>query len=334
MIKKVFLLLCAFIFITGCSNYIELNNIGIVNMIGITKNKGDYIVSINMIIPLEEGKNKIKSYSSKDSNLSKAINKLYEKSLRKIYLSHVDLLLLSDNLVKEDYLNIINLFLNRNDSRNTFSTVVVKNYNINSISKVEPDDINSLLEVVSKDSGTVRVKQFDEVVQDVLEYNLSYIPYLDINKEDMILGYKQVYSSFKSISKENSIAYNFITNNIDSTNLVSKDKINFHINKNNTTLMVDKNNITININSNIDIESYNNKLKVEDCKKIYNNLITSYLDDFIKNNDLDFFYNLIKKYDYDYYIRNKNIKINFKYKVISSINNNSSSIGGYNNEEK
>ena len=332
MIRK-FLLICPlFIFIAGCSSYVELNDIGIVNMVGISKNKDNYVVNINMIIPLEDGKNRIKSYSSEDKNLSKAINKLYEKSLRKIYLSHVDLLILSDNLDKNDYLNIINLFLNRNDSRNTFSTVVAKDYDVNSISKVDPDDINSLLEVVSKDSGTTKLKQFDEMVQDILEYNSSYVPYLDINKEDAVLGYKKVYSSFKNITKKDSIAYNFITNNITSTNLVSEDKINFHINKNNTKVMINNNTITININSDINIENYNNKLSDNDYKKIYSELISNYLDDFIKGNDLDYFYNLIKKYNYSYYVNHKDIDINFKYKITSSINNNSNNIGGYNNE--
>ena len=38
-----------------------------------TKEEDNYIVTINMIIPLDNGKTRIKSYSSKNSNLSKAI---------------------------------------------------------------------------------------------------------------------------------------------------------------------------------------------------------------------------------------------------------------------
>lgn len=330
MKKLILLLFCSLFLLTSCISYTELNDIGIVNMIGITKENEIYEITINMIIPNEKDIKESKVFKVKNKNLDEGFNNLYEKSLRKIYLSHVDLLLLSDNLEKGDYDNIINLFFNRNDSRNTFSTVIVKNYNSTKIFNTLPENINSLLNVNSKENGIVKIKQFDDVVKDILELKYSYIPLINIDKEINILGYRRIYSNNKTLSKEESMAYNFITNNIESTYLLSNDKyINYKVNSSITRLKVNKNNIEININSNITVLSNNSKIDNNTkLKEIYIKDLTNLIDNYIKNNDLTYFYNLIKKYDYNYYKENKDKKINFKYKIDASINENSNTYGG------
>ena len=329
--KKIILLLTASLFLlTSCISYTELNDIGIVNMIGITKINENYEITINMIIPNDKDIKENKIFKVKNKNLDEGFNNLYEKTLRKIYLSHVDLLLISDNLKKEDYDNIINLFFNRNDSRNTFSTVIIKDYNSNKIFKTLPENINSLLNVNSKENGIVKVKQFNDIVKDILELKFSLIPQIKIDKEINILGYKEVYSNNKSLSKEESLAYNFITNNIESTYLLSSDKsINYKVNSSITRLKTNKNNIEIIINSNITVLSNNSNINSNsELKEIYIKNLTNLIDNYVNNNDLTYFYNQIKKYDYNYYKENKYKKINFKYNINTSINENSNTYGG------
>lgn len=335
--KKIILMLISILFLsTGCISYTELNDIGIVNAIGINKVDKKYEITINMLIPEEDTLEQTKQFKTTSTNLDEAINDLYSKSLRKIYLSHVDLLLLSNNLEKEDYDDIINLFFNRNDSRNTFSTVIVKNYNANNIFKTEPNNINSLIKVNSEENGLVKIKQFDEVVKDILEKDISYIPIIELKDEPNILGYKTIYSNNKILSTNESLAYNFLTNNINQATIISKkENINFKINESITNIKVNQNNITININSNITILSNDTNIKEKHkIKEIYDQELQSLLTNYIDNNEHSYFYNLVKKYDYNYYINNKEPKLNFKFEISSSINENSNTIGGTGYENK
>lgn len=335
--KKIITILISILFLTtGCISYTELNDIGIVNAIGINKINNKYEITINMLIPEDDNLEQTKQFKTTSTNLEEAINNLYSKSLRKIYLSHLDLLILSNNLEKKDYDNIINLFFNRNDSRNTFNTIIIKNYNERNIFKIKPDNINSLLKVNSEENGLIKIKQFDEIVKDILEKNISYIPIIELKQEPNILGYKTIYSQNKILSKKESLAYNFITNNINQTTIISdKQNINFKINQSITNIEVSKNNITININSNITILSNETNITNEKkIKQLYEDELKELLTNYIDNNEHSYFYSLIKKFDYNYYKNNQNKKLNFKFKISSSINENSNTIGGKNYENK
>lgn len=335
--KKIITILISILFLTtGCISYTELNDIGIVNAIGINKINNKYEITINMLIPEDDNLEQTKQFKTTSTNLEEAINNLYSKSLRKIYLSHLDLLILSNNLEKKDYDNIINLFFNRNDSRNTFNTIIIKNYNERNIFKIKPDNINSLLKVNSEENGLIKIKQFDEIVKDILEKNISYIPIIELKQEPNILGYKTIYSQNKILSKKESLAYNFITNNINQTTIISdKQNINFKINQSITNIEVSKNNITININSNITILSNETNITNEKkIKQLYEDELKKLLTNYIDNNEHSYFYSLIKKFDYNYYKNNQKTKLNFKFKLSSSINENSNTIGGNNYENK
>ena len=335
--KKIITILISILFLTtGCISYTELNDIGIVNAIGINKANDKYEITINMLIPEDDNLEQTKRFKTTSTNLEEAINDLYSKSLRKIYLSHLDLLMLGDNLQRDDYDQINNLYFNRNDSRNTFSTIIIKNYNSKSIFSFKTKNINSLLKVNSEENGLVKIKQFDDIVKDILEKDISYVPILELKDEPKILGYKTIYKNNKILSTNDSLAYNFITNNINQTTIISKDKnINFKVNESITNIKTDKNNITININSNITILSNDTNIKNEKkIKKIYEDELKSLLTNYIDNNEHSYFYTLIKKYDYNYYINNKDAKLNFKFQISSSINENSNTIGGKNYENK
>ena len=209
---KLILLFFVFFLSTGCVSYTELNELGIIDMILIDKNNDNYLVTINMITPTDDDLEKKITYQASGENIDKCLNELYLKTTKKIAFSHLELMALTTNIKKSDYDEIINLFLNRVDSRNSFSTVIIDNSE--KLFEYKSKDINDLININGEESGIVFIKQFDEIVKGILELNISYIPYISVEDELTIKGYRSIYEEEKLLSKEESIGYNFITNNI------------------------------------------------------------------------------------------------------------------------
>lgn len=325
---KLMLLFLVIFLSTGCVSYTELNELGIIDMILIDKDNDsdNYIVTINMITPSKDEIDAKKTYQASGENLDKCLNELYLKTTKRIAFSHLELMALSSNLDKNNYDEIINLFLNRVDSRNSFSTIIVDNGE--KLFEYKSKDINDLININGEESGIVFIKQFDEIVKDILEVNISYIPYISIDDELNIKGYQSIYEENKLLSKEESIGYNFITNNITQTVLISND-IGFKLNRTSTIIKVDENKIKIDINNNYKIVTNNSNITDNNkIKNIYNEEIKKCIDAYINNNNHKYFYNLIRKFDYKYYKNNKDIELEFIININSSLIKNSNIKGG------
>ena len=210
----IFIILFISLIITGCSNYVELNDIGIVNSIGISKVNSGYEISINMLTPKEDNLEKNIIYNEVGKTLDEAFNKLYLSSSKVINLSHLELLILNKNLDKEDYNNIKDFFISRIDSRNNFNVVIIENYSKDNVFKKSPDDINDLIKTNSNKIGLVFPKSFDELIEDIMTVNKSYIPTVEVTDDIKILGYRIVYNDEKLLSHDESIRYNIQTNKL------------------------------------------------------------------------------------------------------------------------
>jgi len=308
-INKLVLLIVICFFMTGCVSYTELNELGIIDMILIDKKDDNYIVTINMLTPKKDDLEAKTTYSATDLTLDKCLGDLYLYSSKKISFSHLELMVFTPNIAKKEYDEIINLFLNRVDSRNTFNTVIIDNYE--KLFNYKSRDINDLININNSESGIVETKQFDDVIKDILELEISYIPRLTIKDTLLIEGYQSIYDKNKLLTKEESIGYNFITNNIHQSTFTSNN-IGFKLNSPNTSIKVDKNKIQINVNSTYQIVNNNTNINNDkDLEKECNKAIKKYISAFLKDNNLNYFYNIIKKYDYKYYLDTNNIKIEF-----------------------
>ena len=304
MKNKLLILLITSLFITSsCINYTELNDIGIINTMGINKINNNYILNINVLTPTEDNTNKSITLASSGSTITEAYNKLYLTTTKKINLSHLDLLILSNNLEKKDYIEIKNFFLSKNDSRNNFNIIILENYNISNIFKYSALDINSLIKTNSKEIGTVTPKTFDEMIQDIMNIDKSYIPTIKIDDKMEILGYRIIYNNKKLLNIEESNTLNYLTNKINKCTLSFKNN-SIKVESNNTSISVNNNVINITIFSTISEQASKN------TKDMYKSILKERINNYIKNNDIDYFYNLAKKYNKNYYRYNKELSFN------------------------
>ena len=314
------------LYTTGCVSYTELNELGIIDMILIDKKDNKYIVTINMITPQDDDLENKVTYQSSNINLDECLNDLYLSTTKKIYFSHLELMALTTNIEKEDYDEIINLFLNRVDSRNTFSTIIVND--TDKLFEYKSKDINDLININGEENGIIFIKQFDDIIKDILEINISYIPKIRLEDKITIEGYQSIYDENRLLSTNESIGYNFIKNNITQAVFIDND-IGYKLTNANTNIKIEDNKIKLNISTNYQIVTNNSNIKdKKEIEKIYNNKIKSFINAFIDNNKHNYFYNLIKKYDYKYYSTNNNISLEFFINITSSKIDNSNIEGG------
>lgn len=294
--KKILLLISFLLLLTGC-NYTELNNLGIVNTLGIDYKNNNYQVYVSII---NDDQNVV--YDSESNNLVEALNKITMQINKKIILSNIDLLILTENSINYKLNDIVNNFLSNNDYRNNFNIVLCND--ISNYFNSEKTDINKLLLINQKETGTISNISFEDFIKYLLIDNNSYIPtikYLDNHIE--IDGYTLIknYKIFDKLDINQSILFNIIKNKVNNSYYKG-----IKIYSNETSIINNKGNITINlsmltnqqnleiINNDIkellvyyQIKDYdllklnNNKTKLKDIKykiKISNTIKNNYID--------------------------------------------------------
>ncbi len=122
--KKIIYIIIFLCLVFGTNNYQELNSISIITNIGITKNKDNYNLIYQEIIPIREDdsiKNKYKYYSSSGNSIEECMKKLDDKITKKIYLEHLENVIINTDSNKL-ILNLNNVFDNERDNFNIYIT--------------------------------------------------------------------------------------------------------------------------------------------------------------------------------------------------------------------
>lgn len=279
--KKILILFLSTLFIlTGCTNYTELNDLSIINEIGIEKENSIYKVTISVVDTnhYENDDNYKKNiYEATGMNLTDAFNNLYLYLDKEIYIHHLETLLLSNTLNHEDIDNINTYFNNIKNNRNSFTLV----YTDSSIKDVLSTDksINSLIETNSNNYFLVYPLTYETYLKTLYEKKYSFIPTIRYTDKDLtVVGYSYFYKNkhINLLTQEDNLSYNIINNHINTINL-SIDKNYYSISSLDTTLNINSNKTNINISSLIYSKDtdYINKYNTY-IKKIIDNFINKY----------------------------------------------------------
>lgn len=266
------------VILTGCTYYEDINNLAIIEEIAIDYDNS-YKLYTKVLSNNKEKEDKI--YLEECNKLNECFNNLNNKLTKKLYLTHLDLLILSNNLKKDNYNEIMNYFLRESSSRNTFTTIITNKIDDNLL-KMNAIDYQNLLDLSKKTIGIADNITFNDLVKNILNYKISYIPVIENNE---IKGYKTIYDEEKILSKDESIIVNFILNKIDDVTLLINEE-NKKLESCETLYKNKDNKLILSITCN-----HQGKEKEDIINYLNNNI-----NNFIKNNSLDYFYYLKEKY--------------------------------------
>lgn len=310
MFKKAIILWCLLLFTTSCYNsYTELSDLGITNMLGIDYQNEEFIIYASIIADREneEKKEEIKTFHATGKTLEEAFENIYIQNSKKIYLSHMNLLVITKNIMDQQLTAMIKHFLTNNEYRNNFQIVAI-NDNLAKLfnQEITAEEINKLITINKEESGTTRAIDFETFLKDILIDHNTILPTIKLEDSVAIEGFTLIkeYKSYETLSNEEAILYNFLSNEIEKTS--------FHgitVYENETVISTQKNNIEISITSTISDQP---ELYQKELKKALLNLLTTYQQ---KHYDLLKLEHKIYQNNYSYYKKTKDILSKLKFNI-------------------
>lgn len=222
--KIKFGILISLIFLlTGCTSYTELNDLSIVSTIGIDYQDDKYLLVVGVIDGKADDQTiekKITTFTSENISLEEAFHDIYLKSAKKLYLSHLDLLILTENAINQKFSAIIHNFLENNEYRNNFNVVLLSDTSLTKFMKdnILAEEINNLIVTNQKETATCVVKDFEMMVKELLIDKNSYLPTISYSNEELTLkGFTLIkdYQIYQKLTLEESILLNMLQNKIN-----------------------------------------------------------------------------------------------------------------------
>ena len=352
--KKTLILLLPLLLLSGCYNYQEMNDLGIITATEINKENDEFKITVQVVNPKKQSDASSSnqpafiSYTPTGKTIHEAYRNLIQKISRKIYAMHMQVLIIKDNLAKENLSEMLDFYFRNVEVRKEFYVLIDTTENNNNdklleiltpLTNLSSQNILNTLESDNKYISISNLITFNDLMDTYLdEHKELVLPtiYIKGNEQigdeetniektssdsDLHLGNLAIFKDEKMLgilSREESITVNLIkgeakemliTFNCNENKFASSKVI---LDKPKIEIDIKKLQVNIIIKGNADLTEYtcnDNLNNAKVIKEINNKLNKHYVD--IINNSIK---NINKKYNSDVYgFRNMIYKKDYKY---------------------
>lgn len=306
--KKLLILLLV-LPLTGCYNYNELNNLAIATGFAVDIKDDEYEVTVLISNSQKQGSGDSKSsasaavYRGKGKTIFEAIKDTSLSISKQIYISHIEVLVLSEEVAETKTTEVIDFFFRYPQTRNEFYLVIAEDSNAGDLFDVTTpletfpsQNISKNLEITEKLQGYIYTVTFNEFVKDLIEEGKNpTLPTISIkgsveegNKQENIekiepqtylkLGMMGVFNGSNLVgisNKDQSKGINFLNDKVKTTLIVTNinnGKVVVELSSSKTKKSVEiKNNkpkFNIEINCDGSIAEVASDIKVEETEAI------------------------------------------------------------------
>ena len=139
--KKILILLLPLLLLSGCYNYQEMNDLGIITATEIDKENDEYKITVQVVNPKKHSdassanQPAFVTYTSTGKTIHEAYRNLIQKTSRKIYGMHMQVLIIKDNLAKENLSEMLDFYFRNIEIRKEFYVLIDTAENINTTYK-------------------------------------------------------------------------------------------------------------------------------------------------------------------------------------------------------
>lgn len=258
--KKILILLIMIFSLTGCKDYIEINDLTILTGIVIDYTDDMYEVTAQLIV--NDKKSNTEVFTTKSSSINEAIAELSKLSNKEVFISHLKVLIITDNIIKNN-IDFKDYFLRSSKSKMNFYVYII-NQNIK----------DKVLNIYKENDGSAiyleKMMKFNQnIFSSSTPLKFSEYAYYSLEK-----GYTNIYPKIdiiKNNDKEVLYLSNLTTfNNENEIDLTENESIFYNI----LTNKANKSSLTIDCDDNtfsIEIQDIKTKYKLKDNKLYLNN---------------------------------------------------------------
>lgn len=139
--KKIILLIIC-LTLCGCNDYAELNKLSLVTAAAIDKKNEKYEVTLLIAnspkqdTSAKEGEAKTTVYKAKGKTVASAIKEIDRKTPKQLYFSHINVVVISEEIGKEGFLKIADWLIRHPQTRNRFYLVQVNKNKASDVLKI------------------------------------------------------------------------------------------------------------------------------------------------------------------------------------------------------
>lgn len=340
--KKI-ILLVLILLLTGCSDYVEINDLLIIGGIIIDYKDDNYILTTELIST--DKNNSTKVITTTSTTIEEALSKISTMSNKDLFLSHMKVLILTKDAIKNDT-EIFDYFLRSSKSKMNFYVYIIDDDIKDKIFNIKNNDtptslyIEKMMKFNDKIYSSSTPLSFIDLIYKKYEKGIIPIyPKLNIkknnNEEVIYLDGLVILNNDKEIilNDTESIYYNILISDVDKTIIdipCNKEIFTLAIKNIKTKYKYNNNEFLIDVNFNSDITSYrcnydlDSTSTIKKLNTLSNNYIKEKLTNIInKNNESDFIGigNYIYKHNKNFKLKNNYIKdIDIKININNKIN--------------
>ena len=301
--KRLIIILGFVLLLCGCYDYRELNDMSVVTGIGIDYKDNKYIVNLEVTKSIKDGSsNKLETilYTGESNILSDAFLNAKNSSDKYVYMEHVNILLVSENLCNKSIGDVIDYIVRDTTINSNYYMVMVDDPEYIFSKKIENDSISNVI------TNTINY-YLDDTSFDDLDIMASYmmndridiaIPSISLNDDKVIFNKVAYFNKDRLVGEIDSKMFSLLK--LNSSNL--------NFSKNGNTVSIYKNSVKY--------ETTKDKIIIKLWGEGVVKEISSKID--LENKD---------SYDYLSRIISKEMKVEIENFINKSLSNNSDLLG-------
>ena len=278
--KKIIIPILVLLLLTGYTPYVEVNDLVIVDMLGIEKVDNDYILTINTVYEEKDNnatKSIYKDYVFKGKSLGKVFLEAKKINTKKAYYGHLKLVVFQSKLLDKE---LINYFQKEFKEMNYL--IIGTDSRINDLFK-KYNSSSKIIKAVNKEkisNADIHLATFEDYLQDIVnKKRTSTLPVVSLNNNSLVVKGLETYQKNILLSKEQAKITYLLNNKITSFHQSIKlnDKY-YEVEFNNVKTLYQQG--KVNLLMDIKCSDTSNK-KIKELKKVVEELFRKEIDELL-----------------------------------------------------
>ncbi len=278
--KKMIIPILILLLLTGYTPYVEVNDLVIVDMLGLEKVDNDYILTINTVYEEKDNnatKSIYKDYVFKGKSLGKVFLEAKKINTKKAYYGHLKLVVFQSKLLDKE---IINYFQKEFKEMNYL--IIGTDNRINDLFK-KYNSSSKIIKAVNKEkisNADIHLATFEDYLKDIVnKKRTSTLPVVSLNNNNLVVKGLETYQKNILLSKEQAKITYLLNNKITSFHQSIKlnDKY-YEVEFNNIKTLYQQG--KVNLLMDIKCSDTSNK-KIKELKKVVEELFRKEIDELL-----------------------------------------------------